>query len=114
MRIRPLPILVVLALAILWLPGFGQPPVERFDNTGARALEPVPFTLSVGRYYLLFTPDNRPIPTERSPVLALRSYPNGWVDVKTLDDQVVTINMMHMMQVVRIDDIEKYRKTSSK
>src|SRR4051812_36671507 len=61
MRVAPL-LVVPLVLAIVMLPGFGQPPVERVD-TSPRLVELVPFTLSVGRYYLLVTPDNRPIPS---------------------------------------------------
>jgi hypothetical protein len=107
MRQRSALLLVVFVFAVLLLP------IERVD-TGARPIQNGPFTLTVGQYYILFATDNRQVPSDRNPVLALRSYPNGWIDVKTLDDQVLTINMTHLMHVARIEDIEKWRKNPGK
>lgn len=70
----------------------------------------LPFTPVVGSYYQIFMPDWREWPGVRSPVLIQKAYSNGWVEVKTPENQIAWINLNQATQLYRIEDIKKFRK----
>jgi hypothetical protein len=69
-----------------------------------------PFAPEAGKHYQIFMPDGRPYPGDRKVVLVQKVYANGWVEVKTEEDQTSWLNLNHAMQLYRIDDVAKWRQ----
>jgi hypothetical protein len=69
-----------------------------------------PFIPRVGQYYQIFLPDNRPWAGDRKLVLIQKAFSNGWVEVKTDDDQTGWINLNHIMHFYHIADVKKWRQ----
>jgi hypothetical protein len=80
------------------------------------AVEPVPgpFALTVGKHYEIYMPDRRPWPSESTLVFVLKTYPNGWADIRTPENQLASINVNQVMQVYRIDDVATWKKLRGK
>jgi hypothetical protein len=47
-------------------------------------------------------------------VFVLKSYANGWAEVRTEEGQVASVNLSHVMQAIEIEDIEKWKKMAGK
>jgi hypothetical protein len=62
----------------------------------------------------MYVADRQQWPGNDTLLLVLKTYPNGWADVRTSEDQVASINMNQIVRVYRIDDVEKWKRMRGK